>query len=281
MRHSSLFKPMFLLGVFFPSLLLAVPPNYFPLAPGTRWTYGNERFPQSVRTVTVESLENGVYTVDYFGNLASLVPVTDGADILLPAEGQQIFYRFAEDTWLHRDLFDCDDNRIMNVAARDDSVNTPLQTFDQCLRIEYGFSRCADAGTEVEWWAPEVGRVRWSETTIAGPITFVLVSFERGDLAPVFRRGDVDGNGVLEIADAIVELQWLFLGAEPPACLDAADANDDGENNISDPITALSYLFLGARNIPAPGPETCGEDPTDDTITECKTAQTCNQGITK
>lgn len=170
MKLSSPFKTLFLLGAFFPSLLLAIAPNYSPLAPGTRWTYGNERFPESARTVTVESFENGVYTVDYSGNKASLVPVAGGVDILLSAEGQQIFYRFAEETWLHRDLFVCDDNRIMSVAARAESVKTPLQTFDQCLRIEYGFGLCADAGTEVEWWAPEVGRVKWSETTIAGPV---------------------------------------------------------------------------------------------------------------
>ncbi|MGH9360890.1 MAG: FG-GAP repeat domain-containing protein, partial [Thermoanaerobaculia bacterium] len=43
-----------------------------------------------------------------------------------------------------------------------------------------------------------------------------------------FRRGDVDGDGKVEINDPIVHLQELFLGGAPVACEDAADANDDG-----------------------------------------------------
>src|SRR4029450_1049428 len=31
--------------------------------------------------------------------------------------------------------------------------------------------------------------------------------------SPPFRRGDVDGNGELEITDAIRTLGWLFLGS--------------------------------------------------------------------
>ena len=42
------------------------------------------------------------------------------------------------------------------------------------------------------------------------------------------------------------------------------DATDNGEVDFSDALDVLKYLFLGGIDIPAPGPENCGVDPTDD-----------------
>ncbi len=81
---------------------------------------------------------------------------------------------------------------------------------------------------------------------------------------PRFRRGDVSGDGALAINDAIVVLQFLFLGGAALGCDDAADADDDGSVKITDPIAILSHLFLGASALPPPGPAECGEDTTED-----------------
>ena len=51
-------------------------------------------------------------------------------------------------------------------------------------------------------------------------------------------------------------------------CDDAADLNDDGMVDISDAIFALSALFVPG-SAPVPEPLTCGEDPTDDSLTGC------------
>ncbi|HZN56792.1 MAG TPA: hypothetical protein VFD71_01865, partial [Planctomycetota bacterium] len=64
-------------------------------------------------------------------------------------------------------------------------------------------------------------------------------------------------------------LNSLFNGGEAPGCPDAADSNDDGRVDIGDPIALLGYLFLGTKAPPAPGPTTCGEDPTEDTLGPC------------
>ena len=85
-----------------------------------------------------------------------------------------------------------------------------------------------------------------------------------------FRRGDVDGNVDIEITDAIALLGYLFTGGREPACLDAADSDDSGELDITDAIAVLGYLFTGGRAPAAPGPETCGADPSEDTLAECK-----------
>ena len=46
--------------------------------------------------------------------------------------------------------------------------------------------------------------------------------------------------------DAIFVLGFLFAQEAPPACMKAADVNDDGTVNIADPIALLGYLFSNA-----------------------------------
>ena len=89
---------------------------------------------------------------------------------------------------------------------------------------------------------------------------------------PFFRRGDANDDGLLNIADAITTLSYLFAGAAPPPCPDAADTNDDGVLNIADAITTLSHLFAGSGPLPPPFPD-CGPDPTDDMLPPCHTTQ--------
>ena len=93
-----------------------------------------------------------------------------------------------------------------------------------------------------------------------------------GDACDVagFKRGDTDGNGRVEMSDAIQVFNFLFLGGAASTCPDAADANDDGGVDMSDGIAELNWLFLGGTQPPAPGPQECGEDPSDDGLGECE-----------
>ncbi len=88
-----------------------------------------------------------------------------------------------------------------------------------------------------------------------------------GGVEPEFRRGDVGNEGTVTIADAITLLGYLFQG-QTIECRDAGDIDDNGTLTIADPIQLLSYLFNSGATPPAPGPLTCGPDPTLDTI-EC------------
>jgi spore coat protein CotH len=76
-----------------------------------------------------------------------------------------------------------------------------------------------------------------------------------------FRRGDVDGDAEVTVADAVSLLWFLFLGGNALDCADAGDANDDGKLAIADTVQILGYLFLARSPPPAPGPVSCGEDP--------------------
>jgi hypothetical protein len=71
------------------------------------------------------------------------------------------------------------------------------------------------------------------------------------------KRGEVNGDGTLNLSDSIASLDFLFIGGRAPVCLDAADANDDGRFDISDPVFTLAFLFLGGPAPPATPPD-CG-----------------------
>jgi len=79
----------------------------------------------------------------------------------------------------------------------------------------------------------------------------------------VFVRGNSNGEGSVDIADAVHTLRFLFSGDEAPPCMDAADANDSGKLDLSDALYTLGYLFLGGPQPPAPFPKP-GTDPTAD-----------------
>jgi hypothetical protein len=86
--------------------------------------------------------------------------------------------------------------------------------------------------------------------------------------ADFFIRGDVDDNGQIELSDAIVILDYLFLGGAAPRCPDAADVNDEGAVQVTSAIALLEFLFLGGSlpNVPFP---TAGLDPSPDGLEPC------------
>ena len=90
-----------------------------------------------------------------------------------------------------------------------------------------------------------------------------------GPVGTEFRRGDSNGDGGFNIADAVFLLAALFSGGPPSDCADASDANDDGGVNIADAIFKLATLFSGGAPLPAPGSIDCGIDPTDSDALDC------------
>ena len=90
----------------------------------------------------------------------------------------------------------------------------------------------------------------------------------------LLRRGDANLDGTMDISDPILVLNVLFLGIGQLLCLDAADANDDGTVDLSDAVTKLQVLFGGIGEIPDPGFQVCGPDPSDDEL-GCEEVRAC------
>lgn len=94
--------------------------------------------------------------------------------------------------------------------------------------------------------------------------------------AVAFKRGDVDGDGVLKITDPIRILDYLFIGlVKDLSCLDVADVNDDGAVNIADPIYLLDYLYSGTRPAPPDPFNSCGIDSTPKDNLGCSSFPVC------
>ena len=97
-------------------------------------------------------------------------------------------------------------------------------------------------------------------------LTIVTVPLRSGR----FIRGDVNGDGWINISDPIWLLNYLFRGGGEPPCFDAADTNDDGRVGLTDAIFLGVYLWPNLSvDVPfdsmrplAPFPA-CGEDPSD------------------
>jgi hypothetical protein len=123
------------------------------------------------------------------------------------------------------------------------------------------------AGGVTEWFVGQIDDVRVYDEGLDQD--GVLESMEPIDTTPpgaLFRRGDVDGNGLVDLTDPINNLSFQFLGEFVPTCLDALDFDDSGAIDVSDPVGNLSAQFLGSAPAPAPGSSMCGPDPTEDTL---------------
>jgi hypothetical protein len=80
-----------------------------------------------------------------------------------------------------------------------------------------------------------------------------------------FVRGDADGDGKVDLTDAVAFLDSMFRGGAPFSCEDAADSNDDGRLAIDDALATLAHLFQEGA-VPNPGALLPGPDPTCDRL---------------
>lgn len=74
-----------------------------------------------------------------------------------------------------------------------------------------------------------------------------------------FVRGDANGSGDLDIADAVTTLGVLFQGVAPEVCDAALDANGDESVDVADAIYLLTFLFSAGPPPPPPYPDAGGE----------------------
>lgn len=62
-------------------------------------------------------------------------------------------------------------------------------------------------------------------------------------------KGDANGDGVVNIGDAVYIITYVFRGGPAPVPLTAGDANCDGNVNVGDAVYLISFIFRGG---PAP-----------------------------
>ncbi|HVR75042.1 MAG TPA: FG-GAP-like repeat-containing protein [Planctomycetota bacterium] len=99
--------------------------------------------------------------------------------------------------------------------------------------------------------------------------------YERHLDHPSFRRGDADGDGSVGFGDFAAAARFLFDGGAAPACLKAADGNDNGELEPADLMRILLRVFQYADSLPPPFAE-CGSDRTIDALS-CEAYAPCGE----
>jgi hypothetical protein len=92
----------------------------------------------------------------------------------------------------------------------------------------------------------------------------------------LFRRGDANGSGRVNIVDSVDLLIFMFRGDPVVVCEDAGDANDDNRLDTTDAFVLLQFIFLLGPPPAAPSNQ-CGVDPTGDLLT-CREFYFCNEG---
>lgn len=65
-----------------------------------------------------------------------------------------------------------------------------------------------------------------------------------------YMPGDANGDGVVNIADAVYLINYLFANGPPPQPLEAGDCNCDGIVDTADVLCIINFLFVGG---PPPG----------------------------
>ena len=94
------------------------------------------------------------------------------------------------------------------------------------------------------------------------PISFDLCA-RFLDKGTAFRRGFMDENDEIDINDAMIILNYLFMEGPRPNCLAAGDTNADGRLTVSDATRILWYQFGFLPPPPEPFAECgCPEEPT-------------------
>jgi hypothetical protein len=89
-----------------------------------------------------------------------------------------------------------------------------------------------------------------------------------------FRRGDANADENVDLTNPLHTLGFLFLVDTDISCMDAADAGDSGAVDLTDALSCRRFLFIGDFSVPSPGPQSCGDDPTDDSL-GCDTYDVC------
>ena len=194
-------------------------------------------------------------------------------------DGEAIAYHPVEDRMYHA-------SGSLNVVFEAASAGAPVPCNADNITPDVMLTGSAVSGLA---YVPESDAFLWTqagastsdffEVTNTGVATFIgTANHSVSDVAIVelptpcppgdeFVRGDGNGDGTVNIADAIFLLGQLFIsGSTPTTCDDATDHNDDGSVNIADAIFLLAALFTpNGTDPPAPFP-TCGVDPTMDAL---------------
>ena len=121
----------------------------------------------------------------------------------------------------------------------------PLVSDDQ-LAPAYDPPGDLEYGTQYFW---QIIAFDEAEESTAGPIWTFTTEYD-------VLCGDCNDDLLVNVSDAVVIINFVFLGGTPPDPLCEGDANADGSVNVSDAVAIINFVFVGGD---PPSPNCCGK----------------------
>jgi len=73
----------------------------------------------------------------------------------------------------------------------------------------------------------------------------IMEWFGVGKPSAPYVTGDANGDGVIDLADVVYLVNYLYKGGDPPVPVEAGDANCDGVVDLADVVYLINYLYRG------------------------------------
>lgn len=157
--------------------------SYFPIAIDNEWEFSSQLFPVSEKFTNTLRINNKLYyglSVQnlnpylFFRKSGSQVFVFNPNDSL-----EYVLYDFnakVGESWKLPEYFNCSYGLEIALIGNNDTVDTPLGTFYNCLHFRHS-QICMDAGIVDTWFAKGIGKVKYIEVYFVGMGDFVLEDY--------------------------------------------------------------------------------------------------------
>ncbi|MEO8592546.1 MAG: BsuPI-related putative proteinase inhibitor [Candidatus Solibacter sp.] len=194
--------------------------DFFPLATGNTWTYKDAKFGQTLTVrVGLPFLINDkvYYSLRGYTDTQLLVRKDERGQLVYLDEDRQqdLLLTFFEpfENWWESPGRTCAQWGL--TSGKRGQHEGPAGSFPDVLEVRYRTFTCADAGTQLEQFAENIGMVRRVEQSFTGPRTLDLVSARVGKL-----RLDTAPTGQFRVtAEPVGDQLAITLALETPEAL--------------------------------------------------------------
>jgi outer membrane protein assembly factor BamB len=172
----------------------------------------------------------------------ALLGSSDGAIALSGDDGHTLWEFPTGAEVNHCMVYDVDnDGYNEGIIGSDDQNVYVVNGFDGS--VEWNYSTAADV------MHIQIGDVNCNDRVNIVCITFgsdgLVYAFRTLDETPHAICGDANGDGSVNVADAVYLINYVFKGGPAPDPVCAGDANGDGSVNIADAVYLIAYVFSG------------------------------------
>ncbi|MCK5126392.1 MAG: dockerin type I repeat-containing protein [candidate division Zixibacteria bacterium] len=206
---------------------------------------GADRLESITRAIQVLNNDPGGFPDDPYQMLCSLYP-----------DPQYALFQYAIDPILDTIILgrlgeDIEDINLASIRINNDLVPISTEYLTEyegfggrVLRIIFNGSEFV-AGYGVVWDMQSKPYTVSGQFSDSSPLFYEGIFLLRGHTS-----GDANSDGIINAADAVYLINYIFKSGPAPDPIELGDANNDSRINVGDAVFLINYIF---RNGPAPG----------------------------